>query len=78
MDLSDVTLDEKEAIAALLGLKTKNSRFDKVPLGLLMPDGSAWLTSQGDRVFPKLQPPVAPETLETLAAAWLAEITAKT
>lgn len=74
IDLSDATPTEKAAVIALLGLRTRNSRFNKVPLGLLKSDGSALLTNQGERIFSKLQPPVAPETIETLGAAWLAEI----
>lgn len=78
MDLSDATPIEKTTVISLLGLRTRNSRFNKVPLALLNPDGSALLTNQGERIFSKLQPPVTPETLESIGAAWLAEIAAET
>lgn len=82
LDLSEATAQEATLAASLLGLKTRHSRFKRVPLGVLPAGELPVFTNHGKKVFSKLQltdglEPIE-ETLMDLGAAWLAEITAKT
>jgi len=75
LDLSDAEASDIAVIARCLAINlTRLPEESSIILALVWSEGEIFFTSRGQEIFPGLQPPVAPETLTTLANSWLAKI----